>query len=71
MKNFNAKQLDFTIKKLKTQLSIKLPNKGLAIIDKHKPEKPNKNIFLFPVFSWELDLNNLVAVDKEISGAAV
>ena len=61
--------MDFTIKKTKTQLSIKVPNKGLALINKYKPEKPNKNAFLFPVFSEELDLNNPVAVDKAISGA--
>ena len=68
-KNFNGTQLDFTIKKTKTQLSIKVPNKGLALINKYKPEKPNKNAFLFPVFSEELDLNNPVAVDQAISGA--
>ena len=61
--------MDFTIKKTTTQLSIKVPNTGLAIIEKYKPEKANKNAFLFPVLSPELDLNDPEKVDKAISNA--
>lgn len=68
-KHFNGIQLDFTIKKTTTQLSIKVPNKGLSIIEKYKPEKPNKNAFLFPVFTEDLNLNDPVEVDRAISGA--
>lgn len=68
-KHFNGTQLDFTIKKTTTQLSIKVPNKGLSIIEKYRPEKADKNAFLFPVLSPELNLNDPEQVDRAISSA--
>ena len=52
------------------QISIKVPNKGLEIINKYKPEKINKNAFIFPVFPEDLDLKNAIQLDLSISRAS-
>lgn len=68
-RHFNAIQLDFTIKKTNTQLSIKVLNKGLAILEKYRSEKAKKIAFLFPVLAPDLNLNDPEHLDKAIGSA--
>jgi len=42
----------------------------LEIINKYKPEKINKNAFIFPVFPEDLDLKNAIQLDLSISRAS-
>ena len=51
------------------QLSIKLPNKSLEIINKYKPTEANNNAFIFPQLPEEIELTNAREVDTEISRA--
>lgn len=66
-KHFNEDRIDFTIKKTGSQLSIKLPNKALEIIQNYSESSRNKNAFIFGCLPADLDLNNPVQVDYEIS----
>jgi site-specific recombinase XerD len=68
-KHFDGTNINFTIQKTGTQLSIKVPNKGLEFIDKYKPKKKNHEAFIFPMLPDDLDLNDLRAVDTAISRA--
>lgn len=68
-KHFDGVNINFTIMKTGTQLSIKVPNVALAFIEKYKPKKKNANAFIFPMLSEELDLKDARAVDRAISGA--
>jgi integrase len=68
-KNFEGEHLLFTVKKTGQQLSIKLPNKALEIIEKYKPKKPLPQGFIFPMLSDGLDMNNPRLVDSGISSA--
>ena len=68
-KHFDGTNINFTIKKTGNQLSIKVPNKGLALIEKYKPKKRNSNAFIFPMLSEDIDLNDPRALDSAISSA--
>lgn len=68
-KHFNEDRIDFTIKKTGSQLSIKLPNKALEIIHKYSEFSGNKNSFIFGCLPAEINLNDAVEVDYEISRA--
>jgi integrase/recombinase XerD len=65
--NFDGTHVNFTIQKTGQQLSIKLPNKALAIILKYKPANSAANQFIFPLLPINTDLNNPVQLDKAIS----
>lgn len=47
--DFDGSHIHITMRKTKEQISIKLPNKSLSIIDKYKPYKENSTSFIFPV----------------------
>ena len=68
-KHFDGVNINFTIMKTGTQLSIKVPNVALAFIEKYKPTKKNPNAFIFPMLSEDIDLKDARAVDRAISGA--
>jgi hypothetical protein len=68
-KHFDGTNINFTIKKTGTQLSIKVPNKGLEILDKYKLPKTDKNAYIFPMLPKDLNLDNPVDVDIAISSA--
>lgn len=68
-KDFDGTKINFTIMKTGTQLSIRVPNKALEIINKYKPKKLNTKHFIFPMLPNELDLKNLREVDTAISRA--
>ena len=68
-KHFNGEHIDFTIKKTGNQLSIKIPNKALEIIEKYKPSKINAHSFIFPMLQ-EGTLNlSATEIDNAISSA--
>jgi integrase/recombinase XerD len=68
-KHFDGTNINFTIKKTGTQLSIKVPNKGLELINKHKPKKADKNAYIFPMLPSTLNLDDPKEVDSAISSA--
>ena len=68
-KHFDGKHINFTIMKTGTQLSIKVPNKSLEILNKYKPAIAAPNSFVFPMFPAEIDLDNARELDTEISRA--
>ena len=68
-KHFDGSNINFTIQKTGTQLSIKLPNKALSLLAKYKPKRKNHEAFIFPMLSNNLDLKDLRAVDSAISSA--
>ncbi len=67
--NFDGTHIHISIHKTKTQLSIKLPNKAIEIINKYK--KPNKKAtdFIFPMLENDVDLKNPEQSYSSISSA--
>jgi integrase/recombinase XerD len=68
-KNFDGLHLNFTIRKTKQQLSIKIPDKALKIISHYSSENADDNDFIFPVFSKDIYISDLRSVDAAISSA--
>jgi integrase/recombinase XerD len=68
-KHFTGEHIDFTIKKTGMQLSIKVPNKGLAILNKYKPENPNPNSFIFDMLPEGVLELGPAEIDNAISSA--
>ena len=68
-KDFNGINIDFTVKKTGSQLSIKVPNKALAILEKYTPENPNPNSFIFPMLVDGTMNLSPVEIDTAISVA--
>jgi len=66
-KNIDKTHIHITIKKTSGQLSIKVPDKSFAIIQKYKSKKFNKDNYVFPMLPNDLDENDFVALDNEIS----
>ena len=65
----NEGRLVYTMKKQGSQVSIKLRNESLQILEQYKPKKVNKSHFIFPFISNDLDWNNSTiteAIGKEI-----
>ncbi|MFZ4706809.1 MAG: tyrosine-type recombinase/integrase [Bacteroidales bacterium] len=67
--DFDGSNINFTIKKTGSQISIKVPNKGLELIRKYEVKKANPNDYIFPMLDNALDTGNLRAVDHAISCA--
>lgn len=67
--DFDGTNINFTIKKTGNQLSIKVPNKGLEIIENLKPEITDNNAFIFPVLTYGLDYNDPRILDDAIGNA--
>ena len=66
--DFDGTHLHVVIKKTGVQVSIKVPNKGLEILNCYKSEK-QINTFIFPVLNNTLNLENPVEADKAITSA--
>ncbi len=69
-KDFDGTHINITIKKTGVQLSIKVPNKGLTILEKYKMTPQNKNAFIFPLLNSNLNLDSPVDLDDAISRAS-
>lgn len=67
-KYFDGSHIHIAIHKTKTQLSIKLPNKAIEIINRYRRRSKSAN-FIFPILPDEIDMNNPIMVHKEISRA--
>ena len=55
------------MKKTGGQISIKVPNKALVILEKYRPENVSPNQFIFPIFPPDLNLDDPRALDTAIS----
>lgn len=68
-KNIDKTHIHFTIRKTGNQLSIKVPDRALAILEKYKPKKAEKEHYVFPMLENGLNEKDLRLIDNEISGA--
>lgn len=65
--NYNGEYVAFTIKKTNSQITIKVPTKGLEILEKYKKEGQLPTDFIFPLLPNTMDMNNPRMLDKMIS----
>ena len=68
-KHFDGSNINFTIKKTNNQLSIKIPNKGLEILDKYKKEDAKSNDYIFEMLSPNTFKLTAKEIDDAISSA--
>lgn len=68
-KHFDGERIDFTIKKTGGQLSIKVPSKGLEILEKYRPEVQDSNAFIFKSLPYGVLDKGPQKIDNAISGA--
>jgi len=68
-KYFDGTNLNITMKKTGGQISIKVPDKALAIMEKYKVIESNNNDYIFPVLSNDLDIHDARALDSALSSA--
>ena len=68
-KHFDGANINFTIAKTGSQLSVKVPTKGLEILKKYKPKNPITDTFIFPMLPPDIKLEDPQAVDVAISRA--
>lgn len=67
--HFDGANINFKIMKTGTQISIKVPNKGLEILEKYRPANPTPTAFLFPMLPADLNIKDAREVDSAISSA--
>jgi integrase/recombinase XerD len=67
--DFDGTHLSVVIKKTGAQVAIKVPNKGLEIIDKYRRVNGNYDDFIFPMLRTTINMNDPVALDAAISSA--
>ena len=67
--NFDGCHLNIAIHKTKTQLTIKLPNKSLEIINKYHSAETKPMDFIFPMIPNDTDLDNAQISYNHISSA--
>jgi integrase/recombinase XerD len=68
-KHFDGTSINFTIKKTGDQLSIKIPNKGLAILEKYKLANSKSNDYIFNMLPPNTFLLSAKEIDDAISSA--
>lgn len=68
-KQYDGVYIQYTSMKTITQVEIKLPNKALEIVKKHRPDHVDGNDFLFPMLENSIDLNDAKKLDRAITGA--
>ncbi|MBK6484514.1 MAG: site-specific integrase [Chitinophagaceae bacterium] len=68
-KNFDGTHIHVAVKKTAQQLSFKLPEHALEIINRYKPVKASPESFIFPMLPESLNLNDARNVNKSISSA--
>lgn len=67
--HFDGTHLSFTTMKSTSQISIKVPTKGLEILSKYKPENDNKSNYIFPVLDNGLKTEDDAIMLNEIKKA--
>jgi site-specific recombinase XerD len=68
-KNFDGSHINFTIKKTGNQMSIKIPTKGMEILEKYAKFNQDPNAFIFDMLPHGTDLLSATAIDNAISSA--
>lgn len=68
-KNFDGSHINFTIKKTGNQMSIKIPTKGLDILDKYAKLNQDPNAFIFDMLPHGVELESAAVIDNAISSA--
>ena len=68
-KNFNGEHISIQMQKTGNPLNVKVPNTGLAILEKYKQPHSDKKDFIFPILKNELDYSNPHFMFKAISSA--
>lgn len=66
---FDGTHLSLSTKKTTSQISIKVPNKAIEILQKYKKEDSKPTDFIFPIFHNDLNIEDPVVLDKSISSA--
>src|SRR5207253_2842816 len=59
-KDFDGTHLNVVIRKTGVQLSIKIPDKGMKIIERYKPNPLKRNSFVFPMLRDGININALL-----------
>jgi integrase/recombinase XerD len=67
--NFDGSHIHLAIHKTKSQLSVKLPNKAIEIINEYHSKKTKPTDFIFPMLANDVDLNDPQISYNEISSA--
>lgn len=67
--HFDGKNVNLTIRKTTTQLSVRVPNTGLDILKKYKRKNSASTDFIFPMLSPNLDMKDKIKVKLAISMA--
>ena len=68
-KHFDGTLINFTVKKTNNQLSIKVPNKGLEILEKYKTANSKSNDYIFGMLPPNTFLLSAKEIDDAISSA--
>jgi len=68
-KNFDGSHIHFSIKKTGQQLSIKLPDTAIEIINHYKPQKISPQHFIFPMLPNNLNVEDAMGMFRQISRA--
>ena len=66
---FDGTHISFTTMKTTSQISIKVPTKGLEILAKYKSDDVQNNDFIFPMLDNNLNIENNEMLDNAISSA--
>jgi len=67
--SFDGSHLHVVITKTGTQVSIRIPNKGLEIIGRYRQENSHKEDYIFPMLPAALNMADPLALDAAISSA--
>lgn len=67
--NFDGSNLNITMRKTGGQVSIKVPNTALAILDKYRTITSKPTDYIFPILSPALNVDDAREVDNAISNA--
>ena len=68
-KNFDGTHINISIHKTKSQLSVKLPNKAIQIINEYHSDKLKQTDFIFPMLDNDADFNDPQISYNQISSA--
>lgn len=68
-KHFDGSHINFTIKKTGNQMSIKIPNKGLEILEKYNIINQDPNNFIFNMLPFGMENESATKIDNAISSA--
>lgn len=68
-KHFDGSHINFKIRKTGDQISIKLPNKSLEMIERYMPKKPKSEQFIFGMLPVDIFEQDALALDRAITSS--